>query len=105
MQIARKESSSVRLPVRCGCVVGLGVGASQDVLVEALVSFRRFGAVVRTDAELEVALVIGGQLDADLDGRALLVRAHDHPLAVATAVLVSARLSTAPNNNSVKTDG
>lgn len=44
------------------------------------------------ETELEVALVVGRQLDSNFDARVRLVRADNRRLTVAAAVLVGARL-------------
>ena len=73
-------------------VVGLGVGASENELIEALVRLDALRIVVRADAELEVSLMISSQLDANFDRRVHLVRPNDHPLAVLAASFVGTRL-------------
>lgn len=76
-------------------VVGFGIRASENELIKALVSLDVFRVVVRADAELEVSLVVGSQLDSDFDGRVHFVRPNNHSLAVFPSSFVGTRLQPA----------
>lgn len=75
----------------------LAVGALKDVLVEALFRFGRRIVVERTQPELEVALVVGRQVDAQVDVGVHFVGARDDAQPVLAAVLVQSRLSNKTN--------
>ena len=67
-------------------------GLLEEVLVQAPLRGDLGWVVVLADPELEVAHVVGRQLDPDLDGLALLVLPDDDPLAEGTAGFVGAGL-------------
>lgn len=69
-----------------------GVCVLEQVRVEARLRGRLARPVVGADPELEVALVVGGQLHADLDHLVLLVLPGDDALAVHAAGLVGTGL-------------